>query len=161
MSNVNTELLLDYASGMRTALTAINKNLNNLDSDSRNQYDDYNTIMEYNGTEIGRKKKFFGSGYTCSYVSIYAYPNNIDFCSNVNTNYERWKAEIVLLSNAITYIEKHADYIDELYNQIIKILDNSTYDSSIKEPYKKQILGDAGKPIVREPITSLLNQAKK
>lgn len=166
MSNVNTELLLDYASGMRTALTDINKNLLNLDTDSRNQYDDYNTIMEYNGTEIGRKKKFFGSGYTCSYVSIYAYPPNIDFYNNVYTNYEKWRTEIELLSKAISYMEENADYIDELYNEIIKILDNSTYDSGIKESYKKEVLGDDGKPIIprpdlSEPFTSLLLTPKK
>lgn len=166
MSNVNTELLLDYASGMRTALTAINKNLNNLDSDSRNQYDDYNTIMGYNGTEIERKKKFFGSGYTCYSVSIYASPPNIDYYTNVKTNYDKWVTEIELLSKAISYMEENADYIDELYNEIIKILDNSTYDSGIKESYKKEVLGDDGKPIIprpdlSEPFTSILLTPKK
>ena len=138
MSKVDTERLLEIAKEMYSLLDDTNKKLYNLESESKDQYDEYSRIMEYNGKRIGWKDKKTNSNppeekYECTYISIYANPANIVYYEYVHKNYGYWDAEIELLSKAISYIEDNAYTIDSLYSQLIDILDTDYNNKNDKE----------------------------
>ena len=126
MSEVDTKLLSEIANRMHILLVDINRKLKNLDSESKDQYDEYSTIIEYDGKRIGLKDSNLPEGKVeCTYIKIYPYPDNIDFYENVHRNYEKYVAEMKALRRAITCIDENVDYIDNLYSQLINILDKN------------------------------------
>lgn len=154
MSNINTELLLSCAGNMNESLSSINKKLKNLEAESKDQYDEYSNIMNNNGTRIGWNERNIDTEagsvtkYDCSYVDIYAQPDNMDRYTYIKNNYDGWVLEMKALGKAISYIVDNAYYIDILYGQIVDILEpeanlektSDTKGQGFNESYKKKAL---------------------